>query len=488
MRGAESRPTIAFASPYCLIDGSSGAAIATQEWLHLLAAAGMRCQAYCSALLDFDEEVCLEQSLAHLCLPYDVRKEAVAGASVRMLSTRLGDLPVTIFRNQFTRLGPLPQEQPAFLALYERFLDADPPDVALTYGGDPLARAMRELTRRRKIPVVFALHNFAYHDAGCFTHVDYVAVPSQFSKDYYRKHLGLDCHVLPNVIDPRRAMAADRQPQYLTFVNPQATKGLFVLARIFHELARRRPDIPILIVDSRGRGKVLEQTGLDLSWVKNLFTMANTTDPRKFYRVTKVLLMPSLWNESFGLVAAEAMTNGIPVLASNRGALPEVVGEGGLLFDIPARYTPDSTDVPSAEEVTPWVEAILRLWDDEAFYRQQSEKARRQAERWQPERLRPLYAGFFGNLRPQPGLPIVQICNGPVSAEDGSLVVPPLGGSLNRIPAKAGTPTWAAEAVPLVVPPLGGSFNQIPAKAGTPASATSSRAPISRSLRPSTTA
>ena len=127
----------------------------------------------------------------NLCLPYDLRKEAVAGACVRMLSTRLGDLPVTIFRNQFTRLGPLPQEQPAFLALYQRFLEAVSPDVVLTYGGDPLAQAMRELTQRRKIPVS-SLHNFAYHDAGCFTHVDYVAVPSQFSKDYYRKHLGLD--------------------------------------------------------------------------------------------------------------------------------------------------------------------------------------------------------------------------------------------------------------------------------------------------------
>lgn len=89
------------------------------------------------------------------------------------------------------------------------------------------------------------------------------------------------------------------------------------------------------VSEGRGRGKSLEQTGLDLSWAQNLFGMANTTDPRKFYAVTKALLMPSLWNESFGLVAAEAMLNGTPVLASNRGALPETVGEGGLLLDIP---------------------------------------------------------------------------------------------------------------------------------------------------------
>lgn len=44
------------------------------------------------------------------------------------------------------------------------------------------------------------------------------------------------------------------------------------------------------------------------------------------------LVMPSLW-EGFGLPALEAMSCGLPVLASDRGSLPEVVGDGGLYFD-----------------------------------------------------------------------------------------------------------------------------------------------------------
>jgi glycosyltransferase involved in cell wall biosynthesis len=44
------------------------------------------------------------------------------------------------------------------------------------------------------------------------------------------------------------------------------------------------------------------------------------------------LVMPSLW-EGFGLPALEAMACGVPVLASDRGSLPEVVGEAGLFFD-----------------------------------------------------------------------------------------------------------------------------------------------------------
>lgn len=46
----------------------------------------------------------------------------------------------------------------------------------------------------------------------------------------------------------------------------------------------------------------------------------------------RALILPSLW-EGFGLPALEAMACGTPVLASNAGAIPEVVGDGALLFD-----------------------------------------------------------------------------------------------------------------------------------------------------------
>ncbi len=172
-------------------------------------------------------------------------------------------------------------------------------------------------------------------------------------------------------------------------------------------LAARRPQIPLLLIEGRNAPNWKEETGINLAGLPNLTVRPKTTDPRKFYAITKLLVVPSLWNESFGLVAGEAMTNGIPVLASNRGALPETIGDAGFLFDIPARYTRDTRDVPTAEEVEPWVETIIRLWDDAAEYERWSRAARDRAQQWHPDRLAPIYCEFFSSITHQPGPPLV---------------------------------------------------------------------------------
>jgi glycosyltransferase involved in cell wall biosynthesis len=234
----------------------------------------------------------------------------------------------------------------------------------------------------------------------------------------------------------------------VTFINPIAAKGVYVFARIARELARRRPDIPILVTQGRSRADALMAPELGLAQRvagqfpiepvcdgRNITLMPFTPDPKSFYptvySLTRLLVMPSLWNESFGLVAAEAMLNGIPVLASNRGALTETVGGSGtstsgtstsaarrspapdteadgtrsvpatmcgFLFDIPAKYTSETREVPSAEEVEPWVETIIRLWDDAAEYERSSNAVREHAQQWHPDRLAPIYRQFFSGL------------------------------------------------------------------------------------------
>jgi glycosyltransferase involved in cell wall biosynthesis len=45
-----------------------------------------------------------------------------------------------------------------------------------------------------------------------------------------------------------------------------------------------------------------------------------------------VIIIPSLWNEPFGLVAAEAMSNGIAIIASQVGGIPEIIEKNGVLI------------------------------------------------------------------------------------------------------------------------------------------------------------
>ena len=293
------------------------------------------------------------------------------------------------------------------LEFFQNFLDVYRPDVMLTYGGDPITMGMIAQAGRRAIPVVFALHNFAYTDARAFANVDYCLVASEFARRHYLDRIGLDCVALSYPVDWHCVRVDSRDPRFVTFVNPCPEKGVYPFARIAHELGRARPDIPLLVVESRGTKETLGACGLDLTGAGNLQIMAHTTDPRRFWSLTKIALLPSLWWENQPLVAIEAMINGIPVIGSNRGGIPETVGEGGLILPLPERLTPATRIAPTADEVESWVEAIIHLWDDREFYEGLSARAMHEALRWNPDLLRQLYAEFFGNVRHQPGAPVI---------------------------------------------------------------------------------
>jgi glycosyltransferase involved in cell wall biosynthesis len=390
-----------FASVHSYLDPSSGAALATRDLLELLCARGVACRALTTGVLDYERETSLEEVLILMGLPFQ-RAEVSLGhrGSAIVLDLERNGVRLRLLPTASSRIERSPDEEEAavFLALAEEALDRFAPQVLLTYGGHPANRALMALARRRGIPVVFHLHNLAYVDRAIFTDVTAALVPSDFARRVYARRLGLDCTVIPHPVRPDRVVAADRQPQYLMFINPQPAKGVTVFARIAAELGRRRPEIPLLVVEGRATSDWLDRLPLDLSGLTNLNRMANNPDPRQFYGVTRALLVPSLVSETFGRVAAEALANGIPVLASDRGALPEVLGDAGLIFAIPDRCTPESPVVPSPREVAPWNYALERLWDDPAFEAKHCNRALREAGRWNPDNLIERYEEFFGRL------------------------------------------------------------------------------------------
>jgi glycosyltransferase involved in cell wall biosynthesis len=395
---------VLFASCHSYIDPASGASISTQALLELFASRGIDARALTLGVLDYAKETSLPDVIDGLGVPYRRAMAELAGrpgAGVEVLDLVLNGVRVTLMptSSSFPSKAPDRMESAAYLDLFGQVLDRFRPQVVMTYGGQPVCRQLISKARLRGAAVVFHLRNFAYEGGTLFDEVNGLVVTSAYSGRHYNKVLERECKVIPNSLKTDQIIAADPRPQYLTYVNPEKSKGVVFFARIAAELDRRRPDIPLLVVESRGLTDGLADVGIDLSGLRNLHRMANTPDPRDFYRVSRVVLMPSLWRETFGRVAAEAMANGIPVLASDRGALPETVGAGGFVFHIPARYTPSGGGgVPTAAEVEPWIEVIERLWDDPEWEAAQRARARAAASWWDEDRVVEEYLDYFRSL------------------------------------------------------------------------------------------
>jgi glycosyltransferase involved in cell wall biosynthesis len=332
--------------------------------------------------------------------PFQFRPGTVLDVPCTLYHRALHGVSVHAFAPDAPRPGrpPTREQGRAFLSLFDVVQQRFQPDVLLTYGGHGLAFPLIRRAKQRGLKVVFALHNFDYTDADLFREVDAVLVPSQAAQQHYHQKLGIVSTAIPGPWSWERVLCPEVRGRFVTFVNPQPSKGAFWFARIAHELNHRRPDIPLLVVEGRGRAEWLAQGDLDLSGLTNLRRMPTTPDPRRFYQLSRVVLMPSLCQEALGRVAVEALINGIPVLASRRGGLPEALAGAGFLFDIPEEYTPQSRQAPTAAEVGPWLETLERLWDDEAWYAAERARCRRAAEAWRPERLYPRFEEFFLRL------------------------------------------------------------------------------------------
>ena len=190
-----------------------------------------------------------------------------------------------------------------------------------------------------------------------------------------------------------------------------------MFARIADELGRRRPDIPILVVEGRGTERTLVDCGIDLRVHGNVSLMANTPDPRHFWGVTRVCLMPSLWAKANHWWPSRRWRTESPSSVLTGAVYPSVLGNAGIVLSLPNRLAPTSCVLPTSEEVSPWVEAVVKLWDDEAHYTEQCRLALDESSRWAPGAIEPLYSEFFSEV--SPGASPFRKCGGLCGPGDG---------------------------------------------------------------------
>jgi len=287
-------------------------------------------------------------------------------------------------------------------SLLEQILRKQKIDTVLTFGGHPEAFQRRRIAKQHRCKVVFGLRNWGYLVPGAFADCDAIITATQFVSDRYRQVLNVESTPIPLPIESDDVLAEEHERIFLTAINPTPEKGLLFLIRLLDELAKRRPDIPALIIESRGNaGQLLaiaNHFGVNLAQHESLMLSPGVAKPKDIYAITRLLLVPSLWEEPAGRVAVEAMINGIPPIVSDRGGLPETVGAGGLILPIPDHITPQSNQLPTIDDIDPWLKKIIQLTDDEPLYERHSNEARAAAARYDPDAIRPQVRAFFAAL------------------------------------------------------------------------------------------
>jgi glycosyltransferase involved in cell wall biosynthesis len=110
------------------------------------------------------------------------------------------------------------------------------------------------------------------------------------------------------------------------FKNPQ------VLVEMCGELAKRNIPARLFVAGDGEMLPDLRSMADRLGVVERIHWLGNVADPKSLLQASDVFVLASV-GEAFGLVLAEAMACGVPIVGSRHGSLPEVVrdGETGLL-------------------------------------------------------------------------------------------------------------------------------------------------------------
>lgn len=174
-----------------------------------------------------------------------------------------------------------------------------------------------------------------------------------------------------------------RSNQYVLMVNPCEVKGISIVLG----LAKLMPSVSFAVVPSWGT------TSSDLNRLKefkNISIWKSTSNLDDLFEDVSILLVPSIWEEGFGMIVIDALARGVPVISSNLGGLPEAkLGTGYQIHVNPVKAYLNELDergfpkiMPPFQDLIPWVNSINDLLNSEALYEKESVSSRINAKKF----------------------------------------------------------------------------------------------------------
>ncbi len=289
-------------------------------------------------------------------------RTGAVGMVVHRLAAATRDFRVTVIGGPQT--GPLFEDVPfrpvrgalvpagpnlRYAAAVARYLDRDPPALVEVHNRPEIARALA-----RRFPVVLFLHNDPQRMRGLASTRARAAllrhpviVVSEFLRRRLLEGVGAPARmpeVLPNAIDltalPEAPPGRKRADEVLFVGRIVADKGAdtFVVA-----CAAALPHLPgwrgaMLGADRFGPNSPETTFIRDLRPRAAIAGVAMRgykphSEVLAAMRRAAIIVVPSRWQEPFGLTALEAMASGAALICSARGGLPEVAGDAALYAD-----------------------------------------------------------------------------------------------------------------------------------------------------------
>lgn len=397
---------IVFFAPMCLLDNTSGAALSARTYLEVLARAGFSCSSFTAALFDPNREMDRGGVLGAVS-----KKPEALGK--RLIIEREG-VSHSVFLTQYSQSkNMLPKEQRMFEAAWIKWLEQNRPNIVMTFGGSPYTTKLQGHARNRGIQIVHYLGNAEYQSDKFYHPKDIVICPSRFLRDHYKQSLGLEMHVLRNIIQYNRldtetiksdnSIMARKNTGFVTYMNPIPHKGLTLFFALAKLAEKNKPRLKFLVTEGRTNREWLAKRGYDLSTMKNVWFMSNHEDVRSIFERTSVLLIPSFWKEGLGRSIIEAQLSGIPVMGTTRGGIPEAMNGGGILFDAPPSCTEDYMKKPDDLYIEAWWNSLSQLLENDDMYLKASHRALLASNEFHPDTTSSKAIEFFSALLEEPG-------------------------------------------------------------------------------------